>query len=144
MFQSAFYLKMIEETANRLIDTGLMNYLIKTILSDNIKIKNPEDPPKVLSLTDLSFGFNIWIGFCCLCISSFILEHLLVKLYIKWNYYSSGKHIKYAKIWSLKNFQKTQTIKLKLQTQNHFRIRKTSECKFEDNSLKTGPGNDLN
>lgn len=83
MYQSSFYFRMIEQTMNRLIDTGVINYLVDGILKEKLNIKRSKDFPKVLNLKDLSFGFIIWIGFCCISILSFAIEILFSKLYIK-------------------------------------------------------------
>ena len=60
--QSSFYFRMIKSVVDRLIDTGVVKYLARTRMK--LKYPNPESEPTVLSIDDLMFGFNIWLGFC--------------------------------------------------------------------------------
>lgn len=142
MLQSAFYFTMFERLTNRFIDTGIMNHLANKILKEKIKIDDLEDSKKILSLDDLSFGFNIWIGFCCICIISFIFEHLCSKLYIKWmKFHFIKRKISFAKIWSLKGVKDSKVVTLKSQTIKHFRIVKKlgtsdDDSKEENENIK--------
>ena len=71
---NAFYFKMIENTVDSLIDTGVISYLIENEIGKKIKFGQPNSEPSVLSMNDLSFGFNIWLGFCVLSVVSFVIE----------------------------------------------------------------------
>jgi hypothetical protein len=139
MIQSAFYFRMIEQTTNRFIDTGVMNYLLKAFLKEKINIKKSGDPPKVLTLEDLSFGFNIWIGFCIISIVSFILESLFALLYIQWKRINIKKINRYAKIYPAKHVKDIKVIKLKPQTRKHFRVKKTKQIVSKAINLTTTP-----
>ncbi|KAL7028260.1 hypothetical protein ACKWTF_005781 [Chironomus riparius] len=75
--QKSFYFRMMLKTINSLIDTGIMKYLMGNYLRRR-KFVNIPEKNKVLGLDHLSFGFNIWLG-CC-CISSVILfMELIIK-----------------------------------------------------------------
>jgi hypothetical protein len=127
---------MFEETTNRFIDTGIMNYLIRVNIPEKISIKRSGDPPKVLTLEDLSFGFNIWIGFCVICITSFILESLFARLYIQWKRIHIRNVNRYAKIHPAQYVKDIKIIKFKPQTLNHFRVKKTKEIVSKAFDLK--------
>jgi len=141
MPQSAFYFKMIEQTTNRLIDTGVMKHLIEDVIKEKPGIKCPEDPPKVLTIQDLAFGFNIWIGFCVISLFGFILETLFSRLYIHCFHRLTGKFSNHAKIWPTDEYDEIDVIELKLQTKKYFQKPKnsirTSDCS------KSNPGLNL-
>ncbi|CAG9803589.1 unnamed protein product [Chironomus riparius] len=134
MFQSAFYFRMIEQTTNRLIDTGIMKYLIEHIATENIRIKKSNVLPKVLSLEDLLFGFNIWIGFCCLSLASFIFEILSLKLQIKWRNQLFPRLISNVKIWPAIQIGSINNMQLKPQTLNHFKVKSLGRKMNSSNS----------
>lgn len=73
---NSFYFEMIEKTVHSLIDTGVMNYLIENHIGRKLTFRKPENEPKVLSINDLLFGFNIWLGFCVLSVICFFVEYL--------------------------------------------------------------------
>lgn len=125
MPQSAFYFAMIDKITYNLIDTGVMKHIVKTVLRDNIKLKNEEESSKIFSMDDLSFGFNIWIGFCVISSLSFVLEILLLRFKIKHMKIFHGKRIKFAKIKPVMKVEFKVNGKLKAKTLNHFRIKKS-------------------
>ncbi|KAL7025525.1 hypothetical protein ACKWTF_013513 [Chironomus riparius] len=71
--QHSFYFRMMFKTVNSLIDTGIMKHLTDNYLKQK-KFIVLEEIPKSLSLNDLSFGFNIWLGFCGMSLILFFVE----------------------------------------------------------------------
>jgi len=126
LLQNAFYFKMIQETTNKLIDTGIVQQLLEDQLGKKINFKKLEQQPKVLELKDLSFGFNIWIGFCCISIFSFVLEILVMWIYFFIKKYIPrflGNEIRFASIYPIKN--KTENSNIKTKSLACFRIKAT-------------------
>ena len=74
--QDAFYYSMFRKVINNLIDTGVMKYLSENYYSAKPKFLKVRVGPKVLRVGDLSFGFNIWLGFCILSFIAFIFEQI--------------------------------------------------------------------
>jgi hypothetical protein len=72
----AFYYRMFKNVIDNLIPTGIMNYLIENHYTRKWKFEKLEDEPKVLSLDDLVFGFNIWLGSCLISLIMFFAELL--------------------------------------------------------------------
>lgn len=124
MFQSSFYFRMIELTTNHLIDTGIMAYLVEAIAQKKVNIKRPKDPLKVLKLKDLSFGFNIWFGFCCISVLSFVFEILNAKLLKKCKKHTFGKFN--AKVYPIVDGEIIDEIELKPQTVKCFKVKNSS------------------
>ncbi|CAG9803592.1 unnamed protein product [Chironomus riparius] len=73
---NAYFFEMIENTIDSLIDTGVIRYLIESDIGTKIKFGHSDSEPSVLSMNDLSFGFNIWLGFCVLSAVSFVFEQI--------------------------------------------------------------------
>ena len=72
----AFYFRMFKNIIDNLIPTGIMSHLIETHYTRKWKFEKFEDGPKVLSLDDLVFGFNIWLGCCLTTFVVFIVEQI--------------------------------------------------------------------
>jgi len=88
---STFYFRMFNKIIDDLIPTGVMNHLIENHYTKKFrKIENDETEPKVLNYDDLSFGFNIWLGFCLISLVGFIAEHIYKLI--------RTKKIKFAKV----------------------------------------------
>lgn len=84
-YHTSFAFRMMKLTVDKLIDTGIMRYLV----DDDLRIKNPpklNDDPKVLSLNDLDFGFTIYLGFCGLSFFIILLEITWYNVNSKSNY----------------------------------------------------------
>lgn len=120
--QRAFYFRMMHKTINRLIDVGVIRHLVKTHLK---KSKPPivEKQPNVLNTSDLEFGFNVWLGFCGISITAFVLE-VLYKLCC-----TSQKLRKctYAKVHPLQTSNATDPKKIKVcnvVNYNQFKVKK--------------------
>ena len=75
--QSSFYFRIIKDTVDRLTDTGVIRHLINTRVLMLKKYPKDESEPKILSLEDLSYGFNIFLGFCLISGLIFIVELIL-------------------------------------------------------------------
>ena len=86
-----FYFRMFNKIIDDLIPTGVMNHLIENFYTKKFR-KNDKDEtePKVLNYDDLSFGFNIWFGFCLISLVGFIAEHIYKLL--------RTKKVKFAKV----------------------------------------------
>jgi hypothetical protein len=74
---SAFYFRMIKDTVDKLTDTGVVRHLIKTRVLIRRKYPQDEPEPKVFDVDDLLFGFNIFLGFCGICVIVFCVEVIL-------------------------------------------------------------------
>ncbi|KAL7023577.1 hypothetical protein ACKWTF_012686 [Chironomus riparius] len=136
MFQSSFYFRMIEQTTNRLVDTGVMKYLLGLVIKEHVMIEKPNSLPNVLNLQNLSFGFNIWIGFFCISILIFILEILSLKFQIKRRQKLFGK-IRYEKIWPAKQNKSSGDVELKLETLRYFKVKSNKNYPKSDNLQST-------
>lgn len=78
-YQKSFYFEMMKPTVDKLVDTGIMKYL----LDNHQRKKYPEITefkPKVFSLIDLDFGFVLYLGLCGLCTIAFLLEKVWYSL----------------------------------------------------------------
>lgn len=100
----------------KLIATGLMKYLVENYYTKKLEFKKLQKEPKVLSVDDLAFGFNIWLVVCCFSFSIFIIEILAQNLR-----YKKNKNAKIHPIMLTKT-NETLKVKLKLETIQKFRI----------------------
>ncbi|CAG9811064.1 unnamed protein product [Chironomus riparius] len=119
-FGSCFYAGMLHRAINNLIPTGVMDYLIENFYTKRWKFENEEAEPKVLSLDDLSFGFNIWLGSCLVSFVAFAAEHGIA-------YILRPKKLKFAKVLPIryKNmFQESRNLSPDLI--NIFRVQKAA------------------
>jgi hypothetical protein len=80
---------LVEDVLQHTISTGIPQQMDKYY--DNIILKvEPkfvEDEPKVLTLKDLAFGFNIWLIAIALSITVFVLELIHFQFKIKFRRY---------------------------------------------------------
>ncbi|CAG9808423.1 unnamed protein product [Chironomus riparius] len=72
----SFYYRMFKKLIDSLISTGVMKYLIENFYTKDRIFKRSKGGPKILTIPDLMFGFNIWIGFCFISFSLFLGEQL--------------------------------------------------------------------
>jgi hypothetical protein len=107
---------MYQMVIEKLIDTGVMNYLIDNHYTSKRKIEKIQGAPKVLRIEDLSFGFNIWLGFCSLSILAILFE-LIVRP-------KKVRRMKFSKIHPQDGVTEDLNVELKLETIQKFRIRK--------------------
>lgn len=98
---TAFYFRMFYEIIDKLIPTGVMDYLIKEHYTKKWRFQKFKKEPKVLNVDNLGFGFNIWLGFCMISLIGFMAE-LLTKSLIK------PKKIKFAKIYPSSEIEITE------------------------------------
>jgi len=81
------FIKIIDD----LIPTGIMKHLIEEYYTKKLKFAKVGKEPQVLTLDDLAFGFNIWLGFCLLSIVGHVAEHLV-------RFVTKPKKQKFAKV----------------------------------------------
>ena len=102
MFWShSYYFRMYKILVDSLIPTGIMKYLVDTYYTKKLQFETFEEGPRVLSVDDLLFGFNIWLG-CCLF--SF-LTYLAEKLF---QFISQPRKVQFYKVHPIE-IQKVQT-----------------------------------
>ncbi|CAG9797953.1 unnamed protein product [Chironomus riparius] len=81
----AFHFRMLKKTIDNMIDSGQMENLIKNYYSNSPNNEDSyDDEPRVLAMSDLEFGFYIWIGCCCISILGFVFELL-------WSFFKDTK-----------------------------------------------------
>jgi len=90
-FGAAFYTRMLMKIVDNLIPTGIMNYLIEVHYTRKWKFAKVGKAPQVLTLDDLAFGFNIWLGCCLLSLFGHVAEHLV-------RFVTKPKKLKFAKV----------------------------------------------
>lgn len=116
----AFYFRAFDKVINNLIPTGVINYLIENYFTKKWKFPKVDKEPKVLSLDDLSFGFNIWLGTCFMSIFVFFWERLI-------NCHRAKK-IKFIKIHPSDQVEKTEVIlNLKPELIETFRVKRDTK-----------------
>jgi len=72
-----FYFRMLKKTIDSMIDTGQMENLVERSYNRNLQsFAVVYNEPIVLAMSDLEFGFWIWVGCCCVSIVGFALEQL--------------------------------------------------------------------
>lgn len=91
--QHSFYFRAFKKVIDRLIESGTMSYLAKKYYMKQRIFMKVENELKVLSLEDLSFGFNIWLGSCFTSALAFAVEKLMKRTKIK--------GIKFTKIYPM-------------------------------------------
>ena len=113
-FDFSFYFRMLKKTIDKLIDTGVMKHLVDNHYLMRKKFGKTQKGPKVLNMNDLSFGFNIWLGFCLISIAAFVAEKIF-KLTRK------PREIKFAKVHPIGSKHELRA-KTKPETFKKFRI----------------------
>ncbi|CAG9812360.1 unnamed protein product [Chironomus riparius] len=73
---AACYARILDNLINNLVATGIMKQLIENFYTKKWNFAIVKDLPQVLSVDDLSFGFNIWLVFCLVTIFTFLGEIL--------------------------------------------------------------------
>jgi hypothetical protein len=116
---NAYYFNMMFKIVDNFIPTGIMSYLIENHYTRKWKLKEVESEPKVLNLSDLAFGFNIWLSFCLISILAFIIENCA-------RFKERRRVVKHAKVHPIQstNFRYNSYSFLKLDVSEKFRIRK--------------------
>ena len=72
----AYYFRMFKILVDDLIATGVMKHLVENYYTRKYKFEKVEEGPKVLSINDLLFGFNIWLGCCLISLLAFVAERI--------------------------------------------------------------------
>lgn len=122
--QHSFYFKMIDKITNQLIDTGIMKKFVNLLVYGDMKFYKIKDSPEVLRMKDLSFGFNIWLGFCILSIVTYIFEHILLQIQICCTRFTLKRILKFEKVYpSLINTKKATNSKKESKTLDHFKVK---------------------
>lgn len=80
--QLAFYFRMFKKIVDKLIDTGIMKHYSENYYTKKVRLETLKSAPKVLCVNDLTFGFNIWLGFCCLSTIVFVAEIMAKRIKI--------------------------------------------------------------
>lgn len=92
--ENSFFFQMFKKLIDRLIDTGVMQYLNENFYRRKLKFRKVETEPAILTVQDLAFGFNIWLGSCLVSFLSFLVENIR-RLKKKWKKIRRlGKEIK--------------------------------------------------
>ena len=94
-YGAAYYTRMFMKIIDNLIPTGVMNYLIEEHYTRKWKFVKDEKGPKILTVNDLAFGFNIWLGSCFISILGFVVERFI-------KFMKKPVKVKYAKVHPVK------------------------------------------
>jgi len=70
----SYFFRMFDILVKHLIPTGVMKNLVETHFNKKWKFEKVMEGPKVLSLSDLMFGFKIWLVCCIFPFLTFICE----------------------------------------------------------------------
>ena len=124
---NSFYFQMLKKIINDLIPTGVMNHLIENHYTKKINFLKTEKDPQVLSVDDLLFGFNIWLGSCLISLIVFIVENLLKCRK------TTLRPLKYAKVYPLKDSNNFTKYKLKIELIQKFRVKPISDQLVKQN-----------
>jgi len=90
-FGTTFYTRMLMNVIDDLIPTRVMNHLIEKYYTRRWKFATVGKEPQILTLDDLAFEFNIWLGFCLLSLVGHAAEHLV-------RFVTNPKKLKFAKV----------------------------------------------
>ncbi|CAG9812359.1 unnamed protein product [Chironomus riparius] len=91
-YGAAYTTRMLLKIIDNLIPTGVMKFLIEEYYTRKWKFAKDEKGPKILTVDDLAFGFNIWLGSCCISIVGFIIEFII-------KFIRKPVKVKYAKVY---------------------------------------------
>jgi len=147
----SIFTKMIHNVTDRLIDSGIMENMMQNLMIYSRKFQNEKDP-KILSLDDLAFGWNIWLGFCGISGLIFVFELVLMQKFCRKlilngfsiNIFKYGK-IKHGKIHPSKNSQSLEAYENQILTaklKDKFKILR-HELKVNKNETNIDDGNDI-
>lgn len=119
LYQDSFAFRMFKKTVDRLIDTGVMSHLSNEHYTRKHSYYRVLNGPKVLSLGDVGFGFNIWLGFCIFSFLIFVIENMSKRLKTK---EKDPQRHKFAKIHPMAGIVDEQSCDLKVTTLRIFRV----------------------
>jgi hypothetical protein len=120
-FGASFHFRMFKKLIDRLIDTGVMKYLSDNYYSKPRTFDPIEESPQVLSLDDMIFGFNIWLGACGISLAAFFGE-IIHRIFTK----KPAKKIKFVKIHPEHGIDEPKVPELKAETLKMFRVKTNS------------------
>ena len=96
-----YFLGVVDKLVQQLTSTGVIEYLVDSCF-DESKIFPARENWSVLTMDRLSFGFNIWLGFCTISVIFFIIEILFWifkrKIEISKNFKTEHSKTRFAKI----------------------------------------------
>lgn len=131
-FANVFFSAALQKTVEAFTDTGIIQYLFERNYHIKRHYQPLKDVPNVLSFNDLSFGFNIWFGACCVSIIAFLAELLMLMWTMnKWRIlerHNSAKWINYQKVHPAPDdmhHQQVQSRYIKPETLRKFRVQMT-------------------
>lgn len=77
-----FLYDLTEDVVQKFISMGIIQNLYNyySWVLFHTEIRNTGTGPMVLSLDDVTFGFNIWIVMCCLSVIGFLIENLVFRI----------------------------------------------------------------
>jgi len=120
----AFYFRMFKNVIDNLIPTEIMSHLIETHYTRKWKFEKFEDEPKVLSLDDLVFGFNIWLGCCLITFVVFIAEQIKrIKSKMCSGIKDNMENVTFPKIYPSKDCATESCSRLNTENVKNFRIK---------------------
>jgi len=129
-FANVFFSTALQRAVEAFTDTGIIQYLFQW----NYPIKRLYQPltdvPRVLTFSDLSFGFTIWFVACCVSIIAFLVELLMLmwrinnkrRILEKRNSVRRMNHQKVHPAPNDMHLQPVQSTYLKVETLKKFRV----------------------
>lgn len=104
MIKNGMLVEHLTYIINKFLPTGILKFLddlAKWYLHRKLELE-PDDPRRVLSMTDLEFGFVIFVGFLSVAVVVFI-----------WEIFSLGVRRKFRKLFGLFEFLKVLKERMK-------------------------------
>lgn len=114
-----FFAPMFIRLINRLIDTGVIKHLNEKFYMKKANFLPQEAGPSVLSVDDLAFGFNIWLGSCLVSFIVFMIE-LIFEFFSKKDFKALSKTV-------LNNLRKSKV-----------EVKRKKQAKINENSRRDG------
>lgn len=98
-----FFFHNVDNVVQWWTATGVMNKIIQNQIGSRYRYVTSKRP-QVLTMESLSFGFNIWLGFCALSVVAFIFE----LFWSKNRWMRKNVIVKFAKVYT-RNFSELTT-----------------------------------
>lgn len=121
----SFFYRMFRKVINDLIPTGIMSHLVNNFYTKSWIFKEIRDERKVLSVSDLLFGFKIWIVCCIASAVTFGVEQ-------RSRFVKKPKKVRFAKIFAEKNTEINEMEsykKMNLELISKFRVQNKNKSK---------------
>lgn len=111
-FANTFFSNALLKAVQEFTDSGIIQYLFEKNHNTKQTFPPEENSPNVLNFYDLSFGFYIWLGACCVSVSVFFVEFLM--------YYQTSSYGSNTDLISLLKKESIHSLKLrKLEFERH-------------------------